>query len=107
MHFFCIGDEDTVRGFRLGGVPGEAVAERSRALEAFGQAVKRPDCGVVLLTEHIATMLRVEIDAFRMARSLPLVAILPHPAGARTGFGDFDAIVRQAIGIPENQESDR
>ena len=39
MKFYCIADEDTVRGFRLAGVPGQVVTTPQQAAEALSAAL--------------------------------------------------------------------
>ena len=40
MKFYCIADEDTVRGFRLAGVEGQEVSGPDEAAEAVREEIK-------------------------------------------------------------------
>ena len=76
MEFFCIGDEDTVRGFRLAGVAGTAADSAAGVAAALAGAVSRPDCGVVLLTSSAAGLVRPLLEEIRLRRARPLVVEL-------------------------------
>ncbi|MBE3071090.1 MAG: ATP synthase subunit F, partial [Planctomycetes bacterium] len=43
MKFFCIADEDTVRGFRLAGIEGRAVETPREAADALARAAAQAD----------------------------------------------------------------
>jgi len=79
---FCIADEDTVRGFRLAGVPGEAVSTASQAGEALARARQRAGCGLLILTGEVCASLGPELAALRAAGDGPLVVEIPGPGGA-------------------------
>lgn len=73
MNFFCIGDEDTVRGFRLAGVEGEVVGSAAAASAALAAAASRSDCGVVIITRAAAGMARAQVAGLRLERARPVV----------------------------------
>jgi V/A-type H+-transporting ATPase subunit F len=73
MEFFCIGDEDTVRGFRLAGVEGLVVKNAGGAAAALAAAVSRPDCGVILITSAAAGLALPQLEELRLERARPLV----------------------------------
>ena len=54
MKFYCIADEDTVRGFRLAAVEGRAVEGADEAAAAFAAAVARKDLDILILTDAVA-----------------------------------------------------
>jgi vacuolar-type H+-ATPase subunit F/Vma7 len=54
VKFYCIADEDTVRGFRLAGVAGLVVTSAAQAAAAAASVAARADCGVIVLTEPVA-----------------------------------------------------
>ena len=58
MKFYCIADEDTVRGFRLAGVEGRIVTSGPEAVEALRDTAAHPERGVVILTQHVAAWMR-------------------------------------------------
>lgn len=76
MTFFCIGDEDTVRGFRLAGVEGAAVNGAAEVSAALAGAVLRPDCGVILITRAAAALARDKVEEIRLECARPLVVEL-------------------------------
>lgn len=73
MKYRCIGDEDAVRGFRLAGVEGRAVADAAGAEAALDEAAAMPDCGVVIITGAAAALARAKVDGLRLERPRPLI----------------------------------
>ena len=47
MKFYCIADEDTVRGFRLAGIEAQIAATAEEARTAIDDVAARPDCGLL------------------------------------------------------------
>jgi vacuolar-type H+-ATPase subunit F/Vma7 len=105
MNFFCIADEDTVRGFRLAGVPGQAVSAPAQAAAALSAAASRGDCGIVILTEPVAAEIREAVDAFRLERACPLVVEIPGPVGPAGARRSLRAVAQEALGIRIDEAS--
>ena len=76
MEFFCIGDEDTVRGFRLAGVAGAVADSADGVAGALAGAAARPDCGVILITRAAAELARPLVEEIRLESARPLVVEL-------------------------------
>ena len=60
MKFYCIADEDTVRGLRLAGVSGQAVATAQEASAALATAAADPENGIIILTQNVAAGIRAK-----------------------------------------------
>ena len=99
MRFFCIGDEDTVVGFRLAGVSGSVAADGAETRVALDEAVSRPDCGIIIITERLADGIRSQIDAIRMERDRPLILEIPGPEGPVAGRKGLREFVQEAVGM--------
>lgn len=99
MKFYCIADEDTVRGFRLAGAEGRAVADARQAAEALAETAARTDCGIVILTERVAAGIRERVDAIRFERARPLIVEIPGPEGPLPGRKSLRQLVQEAVGI--------
>lgn len=106
MKFYCIADADTVRGFRLAGVAGEAVDSALEAADALARAARRPDLGIVILTDQVAAGIRDEVDRLRMGRGRPLVVEIPGPEGRMPGRKTLRQFVQEAVGIRVGQEEE-
>lgn len=104
MPFYCIADEDTVRGFRLAGVPGRAVSKPEEAPEALAWAMEHPDCDLLILTEDVAAGLGPRLEALRVERSRPLVVEIPGPGGPRAGRESLRRLVQRAVGTSLEKE---
>jgi vacuolar-type H+-ATPase subunit F/Vma7 len=103
---FCIGDEDTVRGFRLAGVPGEVASTAGEAAAALARARRRPDCALLVVTEQASVLLGPALAALRAARDGPAVVEIPGPGGAQAATpGDGVArLVRSIAGAALEDE---
>ena len=106
MKFFCIGDEDTVRGFRLAGLAGQAVVTAEEASAALQTAVKRPDVGVVIITDAVAADIREQVDRVRLECERPLLVEVPGPQGPIVGRKSLRQLVQEAVGIRISQEEE-
>jgi len=104
MKFFCVADEDTVRGFRLAGVEGEAVATAAEAEQAIRRAAQRPDLGILIVTDTVAADIRELVDDIRMNRNRPLIVEIPGPQGPMPGRKTLRQLVQEAVGIRIGQE---
>jgi V/A-type H+-transporting ATPase subunit F len=104
MKFFCVADEDTVRGFRLAGVEGQAVEGPREAEAAVEAAVRKPNLGVLVLTHEIAAGIRAQVDAIRAERDRPLVVEVPGPEGPMPGRKTLRQFVQEAVGIRIGRE---
>jgi vacuolar-type H+-ATPase subunit F/Vma7 len=99
MNFFCIADEDTVRGFQLAGVSGKAVANASEAADALTKAAADPECAIVILTDAVAARIRKQVDGIRLEQDHPLIVEIPGPTGPLAGQKNLQQLVREAVGI--------
>ncbi|MDD5141530.1 MAG: V-type ATP synthase subunit F [Verrucomicrobiales bacterium] len=99
MKFYCIADEDTVRGFRLAGVAGQAVASAPEAAQAVETAMAQRDCAVVILTEIVADGIRPQVERIRFEQQRPLIVEIPGPAGPLPGRKSLRQLAQEAVGI--------
>lgn len=99
MKYYCIADEDTVRGFLLAGVPGQAVASAEQAYSAIMWAVAQPDIGILIVSEPLADGLRRDVDSIRLDRDRPLIVEIPSPEQSRGTRRGLRQLVHNAIGI--------
>ena len=106
MKFYCIGDEDTVRGFRLAGIDGRVVSSEEEAEAALQYAVGQTGVGVVIITDAAATDIRPQVDAVRLEREQPLVVEVPGPTGPLAGRKTLRQLVQEAVGIRISQEEE-
>jgi V/A-type H+-transporting ATPase subunit F len=97
MH--VLGDEETVLGFRLAGIPG-TVAEAGEGLaEQFRRLVTDEQMTVVFITERLAAGIRPLVDAYRMRSTFPVVVEIPDAQGPMPGRRSIADLIREAIGF--------
>ena len=99
MKFFCIADEDTVRGFRLAGIAGQVVNTSEQAAAAVETATARAECGIIVLSEKVAAGIRRQVETIRMERERPLIVEIPGPEGSLPGRKSLRQFVQEAVGI--------
>jgi V/A-type H+-transporting ATPase subunit F len=99
MKFFCIADEDTVRGFRLAGVAGEAASTAGQAFHLLDRAIEEADCAIVILTSTVADLIRDRVEELRLERDRPLIVEIPGPGGPAAGSRSLRKFVQEAVGI--------
>ena len=99
MKFYCIADEDTVRGFRLAGIEAYVAADADQAISAISIAISKPDLGIIIITEHVASWIRSQIDTFRINRDRPLIVEIPGPEGPLSGRKSLREFVQEAVGV--------
>ncbi len=104
MKFYCIADEDTVRGFRLAGIAGQGVTTPQQAAAAVKQAVAQTEWGILILTERLAASIRQQVDAIRLEGDRPLIVEIPGPEGPLPGRKSLRQFVQEAVGIRVGQE---
>ena len=99
MKFYCIADEDTVRGFRLAGVAGQVVASAPEAALAIESAVAQRDCAIILLTEKVADSIRPQVERIRLESQQPLIVEIPGPDGPLPGRKSLRQLAQEAVGL--------
>lgn len=99
MNVCCIADEETVRGFRLAGIGGQAVSTAEEAAAALARVEAESDCGIVIMTDDVAAGIRWQVDTLRMEKGRPLIVTVPCPletGGARKSLRQY---VQEAVGM--------
>jgi len=99
VKYYCIADEDTVRGFRLAGVAGQAVASATEAAQAIESAAAQLDCAVIILTEKVADSIRPQVERIRFEWQRPLLIEIPGPDGPLPGRKRLRQLAQEAVGI--------
>jgi V/A-type H+-transporting ATPase subunit F len=99
MKYFVIGDEDTVLGFGMVGVKGQTVRNPKEAEDAFRNALKDEEAGILIITERTAELIRHLVDKYLFAEKFPLIVEIQDRQGPVTGKPKIREMVNQAIGI--------
>ena len=99
MSFFVIGDEDTVLGFKLVGVPGVVIAKSGEAHDAFRDAVANRSGKILLITERLAQEIHSDVLRQRISMKPPFVVEIPDRHGPLPMRKSIAEMIREAIGI--------
>jgi V/A-type H+-transporting ATPase subunit F len=99
VKFYCIADEDTARGFRLAGIEVQIATTAEQAQAAIDDAVVQPDCGVIIVTEKVASWIRPQVEMIRLERDRLLIVEIPGPEGPLPGRKSLREFVQEAVGV--------
>jgi V/A-type H+/Na+-transporting ATPase subunit F len=99
MRYYVIGDEDTVLGFGMVGVDGEAVRNPEEADKAFNDALSDEGIGIIIITERAADFIRELVDKYLFSEKFPLIVEIPDRKGSVPGKPKIREMVNHAIGI--------
>jgi V/A-type H+/Na+-transporting ATPase subunit F len=93
-------DEDTVTGFRLGGITeGYPVKNMEEAEKVLEDLIKR-DFSVIITTEKIGIEFRDTIDRLTNERALPMVIEVPDKSGSIKRESDpMSELIKRVIGV--------
>ena len=93
MKFYCIADENTVRGFRLAAVEGRVVIRRAEAAAAVEAAVAQRELDILILTERVADGIRATSTPCVVPHRARLIVEIPGPdrpdAGSQEPAADW------------------
>ncbi len=99
MKYAVIGDEDTVLGFGVVGVLGKAAVNADEARSAFTAIIEDKEIGIIIITEHVADMIRSAVDQYTFTAAFPLIVEIPGRRGPKAGRPGIREMVNAAIGI--------
>ncbi len=99
MRFYCVADENTARGFRLAGIVTYVAETAEQARGAIDEVSARPDCGVIIITEKLASLIGSHIEMIRLARGHLLIVEIPGPEGPMPGRKSLRQLVQEAVGV--------
>jgi V/A-type H+-transporting ATPase subunit F len=99
LKFYCIADEDTVRGFRLAGVEGRVATSPQEATAALTFAAAHAEYGVVILTHQAAALVPAQVEAMRLQHDRPLLVEIPSPGGAPAEGKSLRQLALSAVGM--------
>ena len=99
MKIFVIGDETTVLGYKLAGIPGVMVSNQEEAADALKAAIQDSDMGIILITQRLAAGIQSLVDEAKLKMATPVVLEIPDRDGPVEGRESALAIVQRLIGI--------
>ena len=99
MRFYCVADENTARGFRLAGIVTYVAETAEQARRVIDEASAQPDCGVIIITENLAVLIRSHIERIRIVRDRLLIVEIPGPDGSMSKRKSLRELVQEAVGV--------
>ena len=95
-----------MRGFRLAGVAGQAVASATEAAQAVETAVAQRDCAVIILTEKVADGIRPQVERIRFEMQQPLIVEIPGLDGPLANRKSLRQLAQEAVGMHIEEKED-
>lgn len=100
MKMFLISDnDDTLTGMRLAGIAGTIAHTREDVKDLIDQALNDKDIAILVVTEKINQIAQSDIDAVKLNKKMPLIAVIPDRHGTNRPKDFITQYVREAIGI--------
>lgn len=100
MKMYVISDNiDTLTGMRLAGAEGVEVHSEEAFRQAFQAALKRPELGILLITEKLSASYASVIGRTRLSGSLPLILDIPDRHGSGRSQNFITDYIDQTIGL--------
>jgi V/A-type H+/Na+-transporting ATPase subunit F len=100
MKYYVVTDStDTLVGLRLAGIEGTVARTESEAREALNHALEDRDIGILLVSEHLASLCEREISPLKRNGMTPLVLEIPDRHSAGRASDSITRYIREAIGI--------
>lgn len=99
MSFFVIGDEETVLGFKLAGVPGKLARNEKEARESFQLVSADSEVKIIIVNEKIAEKIRKELDEHSKKNEIPLIIEVPDKDGPFKNRPELKELLKASVGI--------
>ncbi len=99
MNIRVIGHPETVLGFKLVGVQGQAAQTVQDVRHALDAAMQDSNVGVILVTQDAAALIPARMEQLKLRSTVPLVVEIPGPQGLPADYPSLDELIRRAIGI--------
>ena len=108
MNFYIIGSREIVLAFKMIGITGAVVENRSEALEAFNRVTGKGGFGnipteehprVLILSEDVACLIESEEVEWQKTGKFPLIVEVPGLNGHMKGKKTLSDAIREAVGV--------
>lgn len=100
MKIFLVSDnDDTLTGMRLSGVEGGVAHTREEIRALMDKALSDSEVAIIAVTELVNQTAPDLIDAVKLNKKLPLIAVIPDRHGSKREKDFITKYVREAIGI--------
>lgn len=95
-----IGDNDTVSGFRLGGIKQAIVVNNAEeAIVAFDKFLD-DEISIIIITQQMANEIREHINKKIGSEVLPMIIEIPDKDGSSQGSSDqINDLIKRVIGV--------
>lgn len=96
-----IGDNDTVSGFRLGGIKQAIVVNNAEeAIVAFDKFLDDEISIIIIITQQMANEIREHINKRIGSEVLPMIIEIPDKDGSSQGSSDqINDLIKRVIGV--------
>jgi V/A-type H+-transporting ATPase subunit F len=100
MKIAALCDKETAVGLRFAGVHDLFIPKQETLIHLFQDLTKRTDIGIVLITEHFAQNLGIELKEFRIHKKHPIFVEIPDKKGKLEDHVDIVShLIKRAVGL--------
>ncbi len=100
MKIFLLSDNThTLTGMRLSGIEGIVVHKREEILEELVKVKKKPDIGILIITELLAERVQLELNEMKLSHSLPIIVEIPDRHGTRRPPDFLTKYIKESVGL--------
>ena len=108
MNFYIIGSREIVLAFKMIGITGAVVENRSEALEVFNRVTGKGGFSnipteehprVLILSEDVACLIESEEVEWQKTGKFPLIVEVPGLNGHMKGKKTLSDAIREAVGV--------
>ena len=100
MKMYLLSDNvDTLMGMRMSGVEGVVLHEEQELRLKLDEVMQDDSIAVILITEHLVSLIRETINDLKLNRRQPLIVEIPDRHGNGRSKDAITRYVKDAIGI--------
>jgi len=104
LNIIALCDTHTAIGLRLAGLSDVRIPEPleiNEAIKIWNQIEDTAtDVGLIIITEHIAELLGIQLEQFRIRNLLPIILEIPDKSGRKKDHVDYVThLIKKAVGM--------
>lgn len=94
-------NRDSYLGMRLAGIDGIYIKSKAEIENAFTEALKNKDIGIIFLTEKASLMIEELVLEAKREQFTPLITIIPDRYGYARSEGMITRYIKESVGLKD------
>lgn len=100
MRSFIIAENrDSYLGLKLAGIDGVYAKDEEGIAQAFKDATRDKDVGIIYMTEKAYQMIEESVMAFKHKNLFPLITVIPDRHGYQRQQGVITQYIKESVGL--------